>query len=202
MQNYESLESKGIQLFGRAQNAQRWTVFRYTNLVHNTLAFNNQHQRVDGHAPITSSSAAPEFMHAITDMTEVYKGMIKKAQRGIAVVDKEYVVVRDEIETMDQPTTVRWTLLTPASVRITGSNSAELTKDGKKLLLQVQSTFPVTMKTWSTDPPNSYDAPNPGTAMVGFEVSVPANSRADIHVVLIPSGKKVKKKVGPLKEWK
>jgi hypothetical protein len=54
MQEYESLESKGIQLFGRTQDAQRWTVFRYTNLVHNTLTVNNQHQRVTGTAPITS----------------------------------------------------------------------------------------------------------------------------------------------------
>jgi hypothetical protein len=45
-QEYESLESKGIALFGRTQDAQRWTVFRLTNLVHNTLTFNNQHQRV------------------------------------------------------------------------------------------------------------------------------------------------------------
>jgi len=36
-QNYESLESKGLQIFGRTQDAQRWTVFRYTNQVHNTL---------------------------------------------------------------------------------------------------------------------------------------------------------------------
>ena len=50
MQDYESLESKGIQLFGRTQDAQRWTVFRLTNLVHNTLTINNQHQRVDGSA--------------------------------------------------------------------------------------------------------------------------------------------------------
>ncbi|MEO7766972.1 MAG: heparinase II/III family protein, partial [Ferruginibacter sp.] len=48
MQEYESLESKGIQLFGRTQDAQRWKVFRYTNLVHNTLAVNNQHQDVTG----------------------------------------------------------------------------------------------------------------------------------------------------------
>jgi hypothetical protein len=202
MQNYESLESKGIQLFGRTQNAQRWTVFRYTNLVHNTLAFNNQHQRVEGSAPLTGSSAASNFMYAITDMSEVYKGMVDKAQRGIAVVDKAYVVVRDEIETRDTATTVRWTLLTPATVRITGSNSAELTKDGKQLSLQVQSRAKVTMKTWSTDPPNSYDAPNPGTAMVGFEMSVPANAHVDINVMLIPGGRKVTKKMLPLKDWK
>jgi len=203
MQDYESLESKGIQLFGRTQDAQRWTVFRYTNLVHNTIAVNNQHQRVTGYAPITSSSSSSSFMNAVTDMSEVYKGSVAKANRGIAIADQSYVIVRDEIETLDKETTIRWTMLTPAEVKITGKNKAELTKDGKKLILEVQEPGSVAMKTWSTDPPNSYDAPNPGTVLVGFEVSLPANSNNAITVALIPekSVKKANKKIQPLKNW-
>lgn len=203
MQEYESLESKGIQLFGRTQNAQRWTVFRLTNLVHNTLTINNQHQRVTGSAPITGSSSTPNFMNAVADMSEVYNGALVKAERGIAIVDKKYVVVRDEIEARDTVTTIRWTLLTPADVKITGSNKAELTKDGKKLILQVESPVKVTMKTWSTDPPNSYDAPNPGTTLTGFEVTVPAKSKIALTVSLIPEKAtgKTKKKIAALKEW-
>ena len=204
MQDYESLESKGIRLFGRTQDAQRWTVFRLTNLVHNTLTINNQHQRVDGSAAIISNSADPSFMNAVTDLTEVYKGSVAKASRGVAIVDKAYVVVRDEIETLDKETTVRWTMLTPADVKITGDSNAELTKDGKKLILQVQSPIKVSMKTWSTDPPNSYDAPNPGTTLVGFEVIVPANSKSAFTVQLVPENAigKATKKIQPLQSWK
>jgi hypothetical protein len=203
MQDYESLESKGIQLFGRTQNAQRWTVFRLTNLVHNTLTVNNQHQRVSGYAPIISSSPAPDFMNAVTDISEVYKGSVVKAKRGIAIINKSYVVVRDEIETLDSATTIRWTMLTPADVKIIGSNKAELSQGGKKLILQVESPAKVIMKTWSTDPPNSYDAPNPGTALVGFEVTLPANSKTALNVSLIPEKaiKKATKKIEPLSNW-
>lgn len=203
MQEYESLESKGIQLFGRTQNAQRWTVFRLTNLVHNTLTVNNQHQRVDGYAPITGTSTAPSFMHAITDMSAVYKGALSKANRGIAIVNKAYVVVQDEVETLDQPATIRWTLLTPAKVSITGNNTAELTKDGKKLILEVSTPASVTMKTWSTDPPNSYDAPNPGTTLTGFEVTLPANTKTTITVALKPgaAANKTIDKLLPLAKW-
>ena len=86
---------------------------------------------------------------------------------------------------------------------ITGKNTAELTKDGKKLKLEVMSPGKVTMKTWSTDPPNSYDAPNPGTIMVGFEVSVPAKSKTTLTVALIPqsTGIKKAKKLGKLESW-
>jgi hypothetical protein len=203
MQDYESLESKGIQLFGRTQNAQRWTVFRLTNLVHNTLTVNNQHQRVSGYAPIISSSPAPDFMNAVTDISEVYKGSVVKAKRGIAIINKSYVVVRDEIETLDSATTIRWTMLTPADVKIVGSNKAELSQGSKKLILQVESPAKVIMKTWSTDPPNSYDAPNPGTALVGFEVTLPANSKTALNVSLIPEKaiKKATKKIEPLSNW-
>ncbi|TDH28977.1 DUF4962 domain-containing protein [Segetibacter sp. 3557_3] len=188
MQEYETLESRGIQLFGRTQDAQRWTVFRYTNLVHNTLTLNNQHQRVTGHAPITGSSAKPLFMNATVDMTEVYKGAIAKAVRGVGILNQKAVLVRDEVETLHEETTLRWTMLTPATVKITGSNRAELTKDGKSLLLEVQEPATVTMKTWSTDPPHDYDAPNPGTTLVGFEVKLPANSKSNISVLLVPEG--------------
>jgi hypothetical protein len=85
-------------------------------------------QRVVGYAPLTTSSTTPSFMHAVVDLTEVYKGSLAKAQRGVAIVDNSYIVVRDEVESMDKETTVRWTLLTPADVKITGDNQAELTE--------------------------------------------------------------------------
>ncbi len=204
MQDYESLESKGIQVFGRTQDAQRWTIFRYTNLVHNTLAINNQHQKVTGHAPIVSSGTNSSSMNAVTDLSEIYKGSVAKAMRGIAVVDQSYVVVRDEIETLDSTTTVRWTMLTPATVKISGANTAELTQKDKKLILQVDAPSNIVMKTWSTDPPNSYDAPNPGTTLVGFEMTVPAHTKTEWVVKLIPEKalKSATKKIQPLKNWK
>jgi hypothetical protein len=202
MQDYESLESKGLSIFGRGQDAVRWSIFRYNNYVHNTLTVNNELQRVVGYAPITSSSSSPSFMRAVVDLTEIYKGALQKSTRGVAVVDNKYVVVRDEIEALPNETTIRWTLLTPADVSITGENKAELTKNGKKLLLQVQTPAKVVMKTWSTDPPKSYDAPNPGTVMVGFEMTVPANTKTDITVSLIPDkAGKANKKVQPLEKW-
>lgn len=204
MQGYESLESKGIQLFGRTQDAQRWTVFRLTNLVHNTLTANGQHQRVTGSAPFLRTSFDPAFMQATTDMSEVYKGALAKAVRGMAIVDKKYVVVRDEVQARDTATVVRWTMLTPANVKITGSNTAELTRNGKRLLLHVAEPANVTMKTWSTDPPNSYDALNPGTTLVGFEVLLPPGATSALTVKLLPAGteKSATQKVQPLQDWK
>lgn len=204
MQDYESLESKGIKLFGRTQDAERWTVFRLTNLVHNTLAIDSQHQRVTGHAPIIASSKNPDFMHTIIDLSEIYKGQVAASKRGIAVVDKKQVLIRDEIETLGKETTIRWTMLTPADVRIINDHQALLTKDGKTLLLDVGKLPNLKMKTWSTDPPKSYDAPNPGTILTGFEVTVPANTKIALNVSLVPgkNGKNNQKNIPALENWK
>ena len=204
MQDYESLESKGIKLFGRTQDAERWTVFRLTNLVHNTLAIDSQHQLVTGNAPIVASSKNPNFMHTIIDLSEIYKGQVAASKRGIAVVDKKQVMIRDEIETLGKETTIRWTMLTPADVRIINDHQALLTKDGKTLTLDVGKLPNLKMKTWSTDPPKSYDAPNPGTILTGFEVTVPANTKVALNVRLIPGkkGKSKLKNIPALENWK
>ena len=203
MQSYNSLESKGVDLWNETQNSQRWEVFRYSNMVHNTLTVNNELQLVDGSAPITSSSASPQFLNATTDLTELYKGSLTKANRGLAIVNQAYVVVRDELETTPAPATVRWTLLTPATVTIVGKNRAELTKDGKKLIVQVQEPAEVTLKTWSTEPPHDYDTPNPGTTLLGFEVTIPANAKGALTVLLIPEKAVMKatQPVQPLAGW-
>ncbi len=189
-QDYNSLETAGVDLWNMKQNSQRWEVFRYNNYVHNTLTVNNQLQSVEGYAPITSYSGQPGMMNAVTDITSLYKGSLNKAMRGIAIVDNQYVTVRDEIETAESETVIRWTLLTSASVNITNGNTAVLTKNGKSLTLKVNSPVGILMKKWSTVPPHTYDAQNPGTVMVGFEVTVPAKTRSVLSVNLIPRGAK------------
>ena len=203
MQKYESLESKGVQLWGRTQDAQRWEVFRYNNFVHNTLTINGQLQKVKGYAPIIGASFDPQFMNATTDLTQLYKGAVNKAIRGVGIVDQKYVVVRDEIETLDSIATIRWTLLTSADVKIINKNQVELTKNNKKLILKVLEPDNIDLKTWTTVPPHSYDAPNPGTILTGFEVKLPPKTKTAITVVLISeeNNKTVIEEIKPLRKW-
>jgi hypothetical protein len=203
MQNYESLESKGVKLWGREQNAQRWEVFRYNNKAHSTLTFNDSLQRVEGYASIKSTTDNPQFLSAISDISAVYKGQVAAANRGIAIIDQSYVAIKDEISTTDKETTVRWTMVTPAKVEITKKGTAELTQNGKKLQLKVLEPANITVKTWTTVPTHDYDAPNPNTILVGFEVVLPKNKTTNLTVLLIPEGSKVQKHitVQALNKW-
>lgn len=203
MQDYNSLESKGVDLWNRKQHSQRWEVYRYSNRVHNTLMVNDSLQRVDGFASLTGSSKNPQFQSATVDLSDVYKGSLTSASRGIAIVDQAYVVVRDEIAAAASPARVRWTMLTGTDVKLIGKNRAELTKDGKKLMLEVREPAGITLQTWSTNPPHDYDAPNPGTTLLGFELAMPATTQGVLTVLLIPekAASQPKKPVLPLGEW-
>ncbi|MGV8094621.1 MAG: heparinase II/III family protein [Mangrovibacterium sp.] len=192
MQNYESLESKGIAIFGRTQDAQRWSIFRMTNRTHNTLTINDQLQRVKGYAKIDQFSDKLDFMYAISDISAVYENQMASVKRGVAIVDQRFVVVHDELAASDKPTTVRWTMLTTATPEL-GRNSIKLTKDGKNLFLKANTSAEITMKTWSTTPTTSYDAPNPGTSLVGFEMQLEPNQKQVIQVLLIPGSVDTKK---------
>ncbi len=185
MQNYESLESKGMSIWGETQDAQRWTVFRLNNYSHNTLIVNDELQRVTGYAKIDKYSAAAEFPFAISELSTVYNGQLKKAVRGAGIKNESYGVVRDELETLSKPAKIRWNMVTLAHVEL-GSKGATLTKDGKKLFMKVHGPENVTMKTWSTAPTNNYDAENPGSIMVGFECELPADTKEAFEVLLVP----------------
>lgn len=189
MQNYESLESKGVKLWGRTQDSERWNVFRLNNFSHNTLIIDSQLQRVEGHASIIDQRSDENNMQVTFDLSTVYTDQLHACKRTIAIMNKDHVEVRDEIETLNRETKVRWNLLTPAKVEITGPNSAILMIGKKSMKMNVSGAENFKMRTWSTDPPRDYDAPNPGTILVGFEAMIPAGSKKTLQVSLIPVSK-------------
>ena len=200
MQEYESLESKGVGLWNKTQDGQRWQILRYNNRYHNTLAFDNELQLVEEKAEIIQHTFTPNFMSAVTDLSAVYKNKIKNAKRGVAIVDKNKVVIRDEITNSDKPTKMQWTMVTPAEVKILDNNTIELSQNGKKMYMQVVSDSEVSLKTWDTAPLNSFDAPNPGTIRVGFEALLAPNETSNFNVFF--STTKKYKKMKPLITWK
>ncbi|WP_439559648.1 heparinase II/III domain-containing protein [Dyadobacter sp.] len=200
MQDYNSLESKGVDLWNRTQNSQRWEVFRLNNFAHNTLSFDGQLLNAKGYAKIDSWSDDKSGMWAITDLSDMYKGQIAAAKRGIAIRDGQSVVIRDEVKTGDKPASMRWNLLTPATVKIVDGKTVELSQNGKKMLLVFDTKSDIEIKTWSTTPGHDYDAPNPNTQFVGFEVSLPANSSTSFNAVFAPANKLPK--IKPLADWK
>jgi len=186
MQQYNSLESAGLRIWDMSQHSERWQVFRYTNYAHSTLTVNNHLQQVKADAPLIKFSDDSLNMRAVLDLSAAYAGDLTRAQRGIAIANGQYVNVRDELQAGDSICVIRWAMLTPATVSLVDGNQAQLTSKGQKMILSVIGLPDVKLTTWRTDPPRSYDAVNPGTTLIGFEVTVPANTKLAYNVMLVP----------------
>ena len=189
-EEYNRLETRGVELWNSRQNSQRWDVYRYNNFAHNTLSFNHKYQDVKGKAQIDGYSDQENNMYVISDLTPVYKDQVKSAKRAVSLVDKEYVVVEDVIEATKRFTMMTWTMVTPASAKIVADNVMLLEKDGKKLYIKVEGPKKVR---WHISPAQSefsYDSPNPGILIIGFDTDLELSAKQSIRVFLLPGENK------------
>lgn len=188
-QDYNSLESKGINIWGRYQNAQRWNIFRFNNMAHNTLTINGNKQLVDGNATVKKVSDSKNNMSVSVNMTTLYKNDVKDLKRTISVLKGQFVQTEDVVITNEKTANIRWNMLTRATPEIINDNTILLTQNGEKLKVVFKGDVKVKASIQSTKSPNSYDAPNKGTAFIGFDLVVPANSTKKWQVKLIPVSK-------------
>ena len=190
-EGYNKIESLGMGLWDRKQTGDRWKLFRYSNFSHNTLTVNDQLQQAKGFAPIIRYSDDRKFPHVAIDMTEVYKGQLKKAIRGASLLPYGMILIQDELQASDQPVTVRWAMVTPAMVDIKSDKLAILSQEQKTMQFHVVTKATVKLETYSTQPRADYDADNGATQMIGFEVKLAPNEKLTTQV-LMTSGSKEK----------
>jgi hypothetical protein len=184
---YHQVESRGLNLWDRAQDSDRWRVFRNSTEAHGTLMIDGENQRVDGMARTVRFSEEHDFPHSVIDMGEVYRGQAGRAHRGVALAGNRQVVVRDRIEDLKKGAKVRWAMVTEAKVKVAGAGQATLEQDGKTLRLSVVRPEGVDIRTWDiSEARNEWDSPNPGAMIVGFVHEAGDGKIADFVVTLTP----------------
>lgn len=186
MQDYYSLESKGIQIWDPAQDGQRWQVFRLNNFSHNTLTLDGQLHCVTGEAEITQFSKTEKQSFAILDMTAVFTGQVRKAERGFLFRPSQDLCIVDELEGLKPGTTVRWTMVTGAEISLDG-HEAILRQDGKELYVSLTSLPGSVFHIASADPSaDGFNAPNPGIQILVADITAPDSGAVRIGVMLKP----------------
>ena len=202
-QDYNSLESKGVDLWNRAPASDRWKVFRIGAASHNVLTVDGRPQVVGGSATFTVTKAG----RTVADLGETYAGQLAAARRGVALQSDGTVRVQDEFTTLEAPAEVRWAMVTRAAVRLgdtAGSEaSATLEQGGKTLTLRVLEPAGVTLEVFPTDPPPApTDAANPGTRLVGFRIAASPRTSFRLVVQLEPAGPRPRPEaIQPLRAW-
>jgi hypothetical protein len=190
MQDYHSLESRGINMWNSDQEGERWKVFRFGPFSHNTLTINGQLHRCHGQGTITHFSADKSSPMAVVDLSPVFKGQADKARRGFVFRSGSHVLIRDEIEGLRAGDTVRWAMLTKAEISLSDTNGGEavLSEDGQKLRVALLSSVAARFEVVTTQPSeSSYDAPNPGARLLIVNLTAPASGQLYLSVILQPS---------------
>ena len=185
-EDYNTTETRGVDLWNMAQQSQRWDVFRYNNRSHNTLTFNDKLQRVNGSAQIIESDSATARRFVKTDLTPVYAGQVDKVERTISLVDNDYLLIEDESMAGNNYTRMRWTLMTRATPKILSDNTVMLEQDGKRCLLKIESETPIVWRFEKTPTVNTFDSPNPDVTMVVFDTDLKRGETQYVRAQLTP----------------
>jgi len=99
----------------------------------------------------------------------------------------------DSIANGGQSVDIYWNMATRALARDVGASTIKLTQGGKTVLLKVTSSNPAVKFTLATnrssdpvsyDPLVTYERKNPGTIMVGFTATIPANETVNFTVTI------------------
>ena len=200
MQDYESLEAKGIDLWNRRQDSQRWQVFRLNNHSHNTLTIDGQLHRVDGAARIVAFSDAETSPFAVVDLSAVFTGQARRVLRGFRLLGDRTVLVQDELGGLKPGASVRWAMLTGADVVVDGGR-ATLRENGRMLVARLLTPAGGFALVAAETPPASFDAPNPGKRILTATASAPEDGQLRIAVLLTAGPEPVSPQLEPVDEW-
>ncbi|MFA6507415.1 MAG: heparinase II/III family protein [Treponemataceae bacterium] len=175
MQDYESLESKGVDLWNRKQNSDRWKVFRIGADSHNSLVVGDAPHRAEGLAKINRADEAG----AEIDLSPIFPpGTLATAIREVKILPDSIVLI-DRITGARPGTSVRWTMATRTEVE-TAENRATL-RSGKAALTVNFSGLGVKLSARDIEKgPGLYDAPNPGFKQLVAEGAVGADGKWEL----------------------
>lgn len=183
-QDYHSLESKGIGIWKKGQNSQRWQVYRLNNHSHNTLTINNKIHQYKGMATMTKVFNKKKYKGAEFDLSSLFSDT-KSVTRRITVDDNDKVCCVDKIVSGSADCSVRWNMTTFAKAEIIDNHTILLKQDGKELLLRIASPKSAKAYIMKNNSDNWYDVKNKGVR-VGFTTSIESYSKSTIKVELIP----------------
>ncbi len=183
----EDLGSDGYNLpgyFDRTDGGRRWHYFRTSSISHNVPTINNQNQKFYANTKIIAFHSNHERAHTVTDLSTAYKGQAKSVQRGLAVLNREALLIQDEVVGLQQGDQLRWAMLTSAKVTLLGSR-AELQKEDKIIIAEIVQPANAIFDTVSTKPTYHPDEnQNAGTRLLTVSLSLKKDKRTTIAIVL------------------
>jgi hypothetical protein len=194
-EGYHGIESRGMDLWNRSQDSDRWKIFRLNNHSHSTLVIDGELQQVGGRGEVVRFSDDLAGAFTVVDLAGVHAAPALRHQRGVALLPSNQVIIQDELRGLKPGTRVRWGMLTlgkpgdDGKPGRDGEESIELTQGDASLSLTLASPrgAAAAWKVIDTETSrNEWDSPNPGTAMVAFEAVAPESGELILCVWITP----------------
>jgi hypothetical protein len=193
--------------FGKA----RWDYYRLRAEGHNTLVVNpgKDADQKPAATKILRFESKPARGFAIGDMKAAVAPDARRAERGVAMLDRQRVLVQDELQT-DKPAEVWWFMHTEAKVELDAAGTtATLQRGGKRLSARVLSPANAKFTVMKAEPlPTSPQPPKQANNDRYRKLAIHLTDVTDLRlaVVFTPlagDGKPVaaSDKVAPLAEW-
>ena len=127
MQDYNSLESAGVDLWDMLQDSERWTVFRIGPFSHNILTVNGKTPKVNRvielactRTPEKPSAAAPAGAELY--LRPLYDDDLADYRREILFDGRDLHIV-DHLQAADSTCTIRWAMCTEAEASLPQGSS-------------------------------------------------------------------------------
>jgi len=187
-ERYHGIEERGMNLWSRDQDSDRWTIFRQRNDGHNTLVIDGQRQNASGFAKVIDFSDDPSNAFTVIDLTDVYRGQATLIHRRFKMDPTGIVTVEDTIKGIKPGSIVRWGMVTDAKLNSQSpSNAIQLSQKEETLQMRIHSPSSAKWQTIDTESPrHDWDSPNPGTQMVAFEGVAPDSGELNLVVEFVP----------------
>jgi len=203
MQDYNSLESAGVDLWDMLQDSERWTVFRIGPFSHNILTVNGQAPKVNSithflgtRMPERLSPSDPAGAELL--LTPMYDDVLSYYRREV-LFDGDELKVVEHLQAGDSTCVIRWAMCTEAEASLAGGSIRLQAGDHQRTLSALAegpgapgpaphiwpTTYdPAAIEADGMQYLHETDAPNPGTAMVGYTFTLPPHRKVVLHVRL------------------
>jgi len=189
--------------------SHRWEYYRLRAEGQNTLVINpglGPDQDPKAATRIVQFGSTPERAFAIADLTPAYKGRAQHVWRGLALLDRDKLLVQDEIHSR-VPADVWWFMHTPAAIQIEeNGHTAMLQEAGAQLRAEVLSPQGARFQIMDAAPLPSSPHPERQAKNDRFRklaLRIPSVSNTRIAVLLTPAPKEGASAVSisPLSDW-
>ena len=157
MQDYNSLESAGVDLWDMTQDSERWEVSRIGPYSHNILTVNGHTPKVNHPVaisrtwtPVRPSWAWEDRIGAVLDLTDIYADDLDSCKRAVYLRGEDLNIL-DLVQAGDSACTVRWAMCTEAEASLQDWTEALFSRPDERFLVLKSGRYRREMSAEFTD---------------------------------------------------